>query len=59
MTLVTKINAMGFLSLSKKVTERFVLFVFAERAGDPIRSPRVAAIGAEEIPLSSHLLQQT
>jgi hypothetical protein len=55
MTLVTKIDAMGFLSLSKKIMERFLIFVFAERTGDPIHSPLITAIGAEEIPFS-HLL---
>jgi hypothetical protein len=52
MTLVTKINAISFLSLSKKIMERFRIFVFAERTGDSIHSPLITAIGAKEIPLS-------
>jgi hypothetical protein len=59
MTFVTEINAMGFLSLSTKIMERFLIFVFAEGAGDSIHSPLIPAIGAKEIPLSRLLPQQT
>jgi hypothetical protein len=58
MTFVTKVHAMGFLSLSKKIMERLLIFVRAEGTGDSIRSPLVAAVRAEKIPLSHLLLQQ-
>jgi len=59
MTFVTKINAMGFLSLSIKIMERFLIFVVAERAEYSFNSPLIPAEGTEEIPLSHLLLQQT
>jgi hypothetical protein len=59
MTFVTKVNAMDFLSFSKKIMERFLIFVLAERTRDSIYSPLVAAIGAKEVPLSRLPSQQT
>jgi hypothetical protein len=57
MTFLAKVNAIGFLSLDKKVIERFLIFVVAELAEQSIDSPLNAATGTEEIPLSHFLLQ--
>ena len=45
-----EVNSIQFFSLGLKKLERTRLFVFAEGAGNPIRSPLMAAKRADEEP---------
>jgi hypothetical protein len=57
MAFVAEIDAMGLLSLSVKIMERFLIFVAAERAEESINSPLTTAKGTEEIPLADIFFQ--
>ena len=54
-TFIAEIDAIGFLSLCIEIVKRFLFFVVAERADQPIDSPLISAKGAEKIffPISS------
>ena len=58
-TLIAKVNTIGFLSLCTKIVKRLLVFIVAEGADHSVDSPLISAMRTEEESFSHFFLQQT
>jgi hypothetical protein len=54
---VAEVDAISSFAFSVEILERPLLFIVAKRAGNAVRPPLIAAIGAKEIPFARFFLQ--